>query len=221
MRVAKKKTTMCHSRILFVTHAGSLWFQVSVGVILVRPISITQKILQKKSVSQKESLSQESKSEIILSPAKLQDSIKEENGHCYTNPAFVSDENLNNRANNQKKDVLQENGAHATNVKANVVDKVLKKSSLAAYKRLFKNFYFCRLMFMTLFSIMGSHGILYLLPALAKERGADDFLSALAVTVVGAAECLVRCASVFFPQKCENSPSPLIVFNIYTLHVLF
>ena len=62
----------------------------------------------------------------------------------------------------------------------------------ATFKSLFKNIHFMRLMIMELLSTIGVFGILYMLPALAQERGSDDITSALTVTVTGAAELLIR-----------------------------
>ena len=60
------------------------------------------------------------------------------------------------------------------------------------FKSLFRNVHFMRLMIMELISTIGVFGILYMLPALAQERGSDDVTSTLTVTVTGAAELLIR-----------------------------
>lgn len=60
------------------------------------------------------------------------------------------------------------------------------------FKSLLRNVHFIRLMIMELFSTIGVFGILYILPALAQERGSDDVTSTLTVTVTGAAELLIR-----------------------------
>ena len=60
------------------------------------------------------------------------------------------------------------------------------------FKYLLRNVHFMRLMIMELLSTLGVFGILYVLPALAQERGSDDVTSTLTVTVTGAAELLIR-----------------------------
>ena len=59
-------------------------------------------------------------------------------------------------------------------------------------KSLFTNILFLRHLLMTCLGVVASFGILYLLPALAKEWGADDFVSSLTVTVTGASEIIAR-----------------------------
>ena len=54
------------------------------------------------------------------------------------------------------------------------------------------NILFLRHLLMTCLGTAAAFGILYLLPALAKEWGADEFVSSLTVTITGASEILTR-----------------------------
>ena len=57
---------------------------------------------------------------------------------------------------------------------------------------LLTNILFLRHLLMTCLGTSAAFGILYLLPALAKEWGADEFVSSLTITVTGASEILTR-----------------------------
>ena len=57
---------------------------------------------------------------------------------------------------------------------------------------LFTNILFLRHLLMTCLGTAAAFGILYLLPALAKEWAADEFVSSLTITVTGASEILTR-----------------------------
>ncbi len=71
-------------------------------------------------------------------------------------------------------------------------DKTEKSDTLKDYKRLWTNLLFIRFLFMMFLSLMGAFGTIYILPALARERGADDITSAFTVTLVGATELIRR-----------------------------
>ena len=60
------------------------------------------------------------------------------------------------------------------------------------FKNLFTNLNFIRVLIMELLSVIGVWGILYILPSLSLERGSDDIISALTVTVTGVVELLFR-----------------------------
>ena len=57
---------------------------------------------------------------------------------------------------------------------------------------MFTNILFLRHLLMTCLGTAAAFGILYLLPVLAKEWGADEFVSSLTVTVTGASEIFTR-----------------------------
>ncbi len=153
---------------------------------LIRPIpEIKPKIKMNKESTN--GISPDMKSEVVLSPEKLKTSdtstSRDSELGGYINPVFQTE--VENDQGSKGPAVIvprEENPCHSET----------DKKKRPAYKRLLTNVHFLRLLSMEIFTTVGAYGAVFMLPALAEERGYDSTAAALTVTVTGATELLAR-----------------------------